>query len=342
MRSRTLLVAYAMTAILRAVAVQAAPEPDFAGKTITVVISFEAGGPYDLYGRLLARHLGNHLPGNPRVIVQNMAGAGGLVGMNYLYNVAPRDGTTMGVVSQTVGIAQALHTTPGIRYDVRNMAWLGRIASNVEVEYSLTRSGFTDIRQAEQHTVNVAGTGPTSSSVVFPSLLNKLIGTKFHVVKGYQGPASARLAMDRGEVAATVKPWSSIKVTEAAALKARLLSLIVQYVPTRSAELKDVPAVVELGRDQSQRDILGFFASGGTLGTSVVAPPGLSEAQVVALRKGIADTLADASLRDEAAGMKLDIDPLPGADLQKVVTDSLSVSPATLSLARKLSDEIAE
>ena len=110
--------------------------PDFHGKTVTIIASFEAGGPYDFYSRLVARHLGAHLPGNPNVIVQNMPGAGGLRGANYLYNVAAKDGTAIGVVSQTVAVGQVLATTPGIQYDARKYTWIGRINSNVEVEHT--------------------------------------------------------------------------------------------------------------------------------------------------------------------------------------------------------------
>ena len=153
--------------------------PDFRGKTVTIIASFEAGGPYDFYSRLVARFMGPHLPGNPNVIVQNMPGAGGLRGVNYLYNVAARDGTVMGVVSQTVAVGQVLATTPGIQYDARKFNWVGRINSNVEVEHTWYTSGVRSIEDAKKREVIVAGTGPTSSSVVMPRLMNELIGTKF-------------------------------------------------------------------------------------------------------------------------------------------------------------------
>src|SRR3954468_7410810 len=156
--------------------------PDFKGKTVTVIASFEAGGPYDFYSRLVARFLGAHLPGNPNVTVQNMPGAGGLRGANYLYNVAAHDGTVLGVVSQTVAVGQVLGTTPGIQYDARKYSWIGRINSNVEVQHTWHASGIRSIEDAKKREVVVAGTGPTSSSVVMPRLMNELIGTKFKVV----------------------------------------------------------------------------------------------------------------------------------------------------------------
>jgi tripartite-type tricarboxylate transporter receptor subunit TctC len=319
---------------------QAQKALDFKGKTVTIAVSFEPGGPYDSYSRLFARHLGAHIPGTPTVIVQNMPGAGGLNGINYLYNVAPRDGTTLGVVSQKVAVAEALGTTPGIRYKTREMAWIGRIDSNVEVEHSWTASGFTSIDVAKQKEVVVAGTGPTSSSVVFPHLLNELVGTKFKVISGYRGPASAQLALERGEVSAIVRPWSSIKATSADLLKSKKITMIVQYTQKRHPELKDVPAVVDLADNDSTRQILGLFAAGGELGTSVVAPPKIPAATVDVLRKAFIDTMHSPELRNEAARTGFEIDPLPGADVQKIVADTFNVAPAVLERARKLSLKI--
>src|SRR5499433_3118424 len=165
---------------------------DFRGKTVTIIASFEAGGPYDFYSRLVARYLAAHLPGHPAVVVQNMPGAGGLRGANYLYNVAARDGTVMGVVSQTVAVGQVLGTTAGIQYDARKYAWIGRINSNVEVHHTWHGSGVRSIEDAKRREVVLAGTGPTSSSVVMPRLMNELIGTRFKVVTGFVGPTSAQ------------------------------------------------------------------------------------------------------------------------------------------------------
>src|SRR5262249_20393581 len=209
---------------------------DFRGKTITIVASFEAGGPYDFYIRLIPPHLWARLPGAPAVVVQNMPGAGGLRGANYLYNVAARDGTALGVVSQTVAVGQVLGTTPGIQYDARKYSWIGRINSNVEVLHTWHASGIRSIEDARRREVVVAGTGPTSSSVVMPRLMNELIGTKFKVVTGFAGPTSAQLALERGEVEGIVKPWSSIKIGNADWLRAGKISLIVQYTHERHRE----------------------------------------------------------------------------------------------------------
>src|SRR5438067_10029865 len=281
--------------------------PDFRGKAITIMASFEAGGPYDFYSRLIARHIGPHLPGSPAVVVQNMPGAGGLRGANYLYNLAPRDGLVMGVVSQTVAVGQVLATTPGIQYDARSFTWIGRINSNVEVHHTWYASGIKSIEDAKKRQVILAGTGPTSSSVVMPRLMNELIGTKFKVVTGFQGPTSAQLALERGEVEGIVKPWSSIKTSTPEWLREKKINLIVQHTRERHAELPEVPTIVELGQDAAQRQIFALFAGGAGLGTALLAPPGVAEPIGSALRKAFDQTMADPALLEEARRSGVDI-----------------------------------
>jgi tripartite-type tricarboxylate transporter receptor subunit TctC len=311
--------------------------PDFKGKTVTIVASFEAGGPYDFYARLVARYLGPHLPGSPNVIVQNMAGAGGLRGANYLYNVAARDGTVMGVVSQTIAVGQVLATTAGIQYDARKFNWIGRVNSNVEVEHTWHASGVRSLEDAKRREVVVAGTGPTSSSVVMPRLMNELIGTRFKVISGFAGPTSAQLALERGEVDAIVKPWSSIKIGSAEWLRDKKIHLIVQYTQERHRELRDVPAVVDLGEDESQRQIFALFAGGSELGTALLAPPRLPAGTTAVLRKAFESAMRDPALLEEVRKAGVDIDPMTGSDLEHVIERTFQLPPDVLERARKLS-----
>jgi tripartite-type tricarboxylate transporter receptor subunit TctC len=310
---------------------------DYSGKTINFIVSFEVGGPYDLYGRLVARHIGRHLPGKPTVIVQNIPGAGGMVGINYLYNVAPKDGTAFGVVSQTVAIGQLLENAPGIKYDVRKATWIGRINSNVEVLHTWAISNFRSIDDARQREVVVAGTGPTSSSVVFPRLMNNLIKTRFRIVSGYRGPTSAQLALERGEVEAIVKPWSAIKVENAQLLRENKLFPILQYVTERNRELPKTPAVVELAETAEQRQIFTLFASGGSVGTSVLAPPGLSDDVARTLRTAFAAVMQDPAFQEEAKKTNIDTDPLPGEVLQKSVAEIFSIPASVVKHAKDAS-----
>jgi len=319
----------------------AQPAPDFSGRTVTIIASFEAGGPYDFYARLVARHLGAHLPGKPNVIVQNMPGAGGLRGANYLYNVAAKDGTVMGVVSQTVAVGQVLGTTAGIQYDAPKYTWIGRVNANVEVDHAWHASGVRNIQDVMARETIAAGTGPTSSSVVMRRLMNELVGTRYKIVTGFQGPTSAQLAFERGEVDAIVKPWSSIKSGTPEWLREKKIHLLVQFTQARHRELQDVPAIVDLAKDDEQRQILSLFAGGSPLGTALLAPPGVPNATTTALRRAFDAAMRAPALLAEVKKAQADVEPLPGEELQTVVAGTFAVAPAVLERAQKLSQQIA-
>jgi tripartite-type tricarboxylate transporter receptor subunit TctC len=313
-----------------------AQEADFQGKTVTVVIGGESNSGFDTYGRVFARFLGAHLPGAPVVIVQNIPAAGGLIATNYLYNVAPHDGTVIGVIGQVAAIGQVLGT-PGVQYDVRKLLWVGRLVSNSQVLHTWYTSGITTIDDALTHEVIVAGTGPTSSSVVFPRLMNDLLGMKFKVVRGYTGPASATLAMQAGEVEGVVRPWNDIKAKNADWLRDKKINLLVQYDLARNPEIPDVPAVVDLAHTQDQRQLLGLFASGGDVGYPVVAPPGLAPPVAAALRKAFDDVVRDPNFLAAAREGHMDLDPLPGDKLQEINDDALNVPENVVEQAKKYS-----
>jgi tripartite-type tricarboxylate transporter receptor subunit TctC len=306
---------------------------DFSGRTITVISSFAPGGGYDTYGRLFAAHVARHLPGQPTVIVKNMPGAGGLAGTNYLFAVAPKDGTTIGLVPQTVVIAQILAGST-VKYNAQRFNWIGRINSNVEVEQTWYTSGIKTITDAKAQTVVVAGTGPDSSSAVFPRLLNDTLGTKFKVVSGYSGANMAALAMERGEVQGVVRPWFITKTVRPEWLRDGKINLIVQYAGKRHPDLQDVPAVVDLAESESQRAIFALCASGSDIGRSIVAPPDLPPDIVQALRSAFDATMKDPAFTRDVEASGLDIDPLGGTELQAIVQRVAAVPADVVDAAR--------
>jgi tripartite-type tricarboxylate transporter receptor subunit TctC len=322
--------------VLPAAAQAQQPPVDYAGKTITIISSFGPGGGYTTYAELIARHLGAHLPGRPNVLVKTMPGAGGLNGTNYLFNVAARDGSVLGVIPQTVAIAQALDEK-GLRYDARRFNWIGRVNSNVEVEQTWHTSAVKTIEDARIHPVVVGGTGPESSSVVFPRILNAMFGMKFKVVPGYEGVNMVSLAMERGEVEGMVRPWSVIKTAHPDWLAEHKINLIVQYALARHPELAQVPAVVDLAQNGEQRAILGLYASGSAIGRAIVAPPGLRTDLLTALRTAFMQTMTDPSLLAEVKKTHTDIDPLAGDRLQDLVARAVAVTPEVVETARKYS-----
>jgi tripartite-type tricarboxylate transporter receptor subunit TctC len=328
--------AFAALILTSAAAASAQDAPDYKGKTITVVIGSESNGGFDTYGRVFARFLSAHLPGQPTVIVQNIPAAGGLIATNYLYNVAPHDGTVIAVIGQVGAIGQVLGT-PGVQYDVRKLNWVGRLVSNSQVLHTWYTSGIKTIDDARTHEVIVAGTGPTSSSVVFPRILNDLFDMKFKVVRGYTGPPSATIAMQAGEVEGVVRPWNDLKAKSADWLRDKKINLLVQYDLFRNPEIPDVPAVVDLAQNDAQRQLLGVFASGSDIGYPVVAPPGLAAPVVATLRKAFDDEMKDPDFLAAAQQEHLTLDPLSGVKLQQINEDALDVPADVVEQAKKYS-----
>jgi tripartite-type tricarboxylate transporter receptor subunit TctC len=336
MPASTRLVTFIAVTLACLAPAHAQPRVDFAGKTITIVSGFGAGGGYTIYAEIVARHLGAHLPGRPSVIVRTMPGAGGLNGTHHLYNVAARDGSVLGVVPQTVAIAQALGEQ-GLRYDARAFNWIGRVNSNVEVQQAWHAAAVKAIEDARTKEIIVGGTGPESSSVVFPRILNAMFGMKFKVVAGYEGVNMVSIAMERGEVEGMVRPWAVTKTVRPEWLREGKINLLVQYALKRHHEIAQVPAVVDLGQTDEQRQVLGLYASGSDIGRSIVAPPGVPAETVAVLRQAFMAMMRDPALAADVAKSGLDLDPLAGEALQEIVRQAVDVAPAVVEMARRFS-----
>jgi len=310
----------------------AAQEPQgLAGKTVTIYVGFGPGGGYDLYGRVLARHLGRHMPGHPTVVVANMPGAASIRAANYVYNVAPKDGTALGIVAQSIAEEQLLGTA-GVSYDVTRLAWIGRLASNVEAAYVWHTARVKTVDELKRTEATFAGTGP--ASLVYPRLLNAIAGMKWKVVSGYNTTAVAHLAMQRGEVDGATSSLNTIKTTQRDWLDRGLIRLLVAFALARRSDFADVPAVVELGVTQEDKDVLGFYASSGAVGRAVMAPPGMGAERIAMLRSAFDATVRDADFVAEIETTKLEFEPMPGAELQALVEASTTVTNAVLTRAR--------
>jgi tripartite-type tricarboxylate transporter receptor subunit TctC len=304
---------------------------DFAGKTVTIYVGYGPGGGYDLYGRVFARHLGKHLPGHPTVVVSNMPGAASVRAANYVYGVAPKDGTALGMVAQSIAEDQLLGTT-GVSYDATKFAWIGRFAANIEAAYVWHTAPIKTIEDLKTTEATFAGTGP--SSVVYPRLLNSMAGMKWKVVTGYNTTSNAHLAMQRGEVDGATSSLNTIKTTQRDWLDQKLIRIIVQFALQRASDFPDVPAVVEFGTTQDDKDLLSFYANSGAVGRAVIAPPDMAADRVALLRTAFDATMKDAEFLADIANTKLEFEPMPGADLQSLVMAATKVSPAVLARAR--------
>jgi tripartite-type tricarboxylate transporter receptor subunit TctC len=321
--------------VTTALAQTATPAEFFRGKTVNILVGFEAGGGYDLYARVLAQFLGRHIPGQPAVIVQNMPGAGGLRAARNLANVAPKDGTVLGMLAQTLPFDTVLGYTPDI--DAGAFNWIGRVATNAEVGVTLAQSGITSIETARNREISIGGTGGTASSTVVPFLLNKLASTRFKLIAGYGGANEVLLAMERGEVEMVgATGISTIMANHAAWLRDGTVRLIYQSALTRHPDIPDVPSIGELGTGSEEKQILDMFAAGSAIGRVLIAPPGVPAERVAVLRRAMATTLADPEMLAYARRHNLALDVGSGDELSAIVRDMLATPKAVVAKAREI------
>ncbi|HEV3371847.1 MAG TPA: tripartite tricarboxylate transporter substrate-binding protein [Xanthobacteraceae bacterium] len=302
-------------------------EQAFAGKTITIFVGYTAGGSYDLYGRLVSRHLGQHLPGHPAVVVQNMPGAGSLKAANYLYEVAPRDGTALGVVVESTALEQAL-ANPAAQYDAAKFTYVGRVATSNNIFMMWRGANVQSIEDAKDTVALMAGTGPGSIAETIPKLTNAFLGTRFKLISGYPASTEAMLAMERGEVDGSSSSWAAVKVGKQDWLRERKIKIILQTTPERVPELADVPCLGEIGTTPEGRQVFGLYASGSAIGRSILGPPGIAADRVAALRAGFDAMVKDPEFIADIQKINVELDPLPGAAVAQLVARTLDVPAA--------------
>ena len=312
---------------------RAQPVGDFKGKTITVIIAFGAGGGYDQYARLFARHVGRHIPGNPTVVPSNMPGATGLVAANYLYNTAPKDGTTLGFLYQTIAQDQLLLQS-NVQYDATKFSWIGRITSTVEIMYTWHRVPARRIEDLAKRETVFGVAGPLIA--IYARLLNSAAGAQFKLVRGYKSTAEIHAALERGEVEGAYSSLSTVRSGWNHWLRDRQINILVQTVPERHPDLAEVPAIVEFGKTDEDKSVMGFFASGGAVGRSVVAPPGVAPAQLQMLRQAFGATMKDPQFLADARQLRLDVEPLAGEELGKIVERVVGISAGERERARAM------
>ena len=238
-------------------------------KTINLVIGVGVGGEYDLQARLVGRHIGKHIPGNPTVVAQNMTGAGGLKMTNWLAAVAPRDGTTIGMIANAFPALQAAGL-PGVQFDASKLAWLGTIAPVVETMAVWHTAGVTSVDDARKREVVAGASARGAITFTYPALMNELLGTKFKIVTGYTGGNQINLAMERGEVDARNNSWSSWKATKRAWLDEKKIFVIAQAGP-RAADL-DAPSIEAMASTPAERQLVELVMSGTHLGRPPAIP----------------------------------------------------------------------
>jgi tripartite-type tricarboxylate transporter receptor subunit TctC len=306
----------------------------YKGKTINLVIATTSGGGYDTYARLVGRHLGRHIPGEPTVVAQNMPGAAGIRAANYLYAAAPKDGTAIGMLDQATHLDQVLGT-PGLTADATRFNWIGRILSNSAVLYAWHLAKVKRIEDALTSELIVATSG--SASRLNWTVLNNVVGTRLKLITGYQGSSDSRLAMMRGEIDALSQPWPVLKVEGEQLLRDRQINLLLQTGADKHPELTHVPRMIDLARTDEDKVLLTLFSSPSTIGRSIAAPPNVPAERIKLLREAFNATIRDPALIEEARRLKLELDPLDGAALQAAIA-GVNATPDTIARARRVAE----
>ncbi len=331
---RAFLAGALLAAVAPAVAGAQTAADFYRGRTVNLYVAFPSGGGYDIYARLAARYMQKHLPGNPAIVVQNMPGAGGVKAANFLYDVAPRDGSAIGMVADNAATEEVLGT-PGVAYATGKFNWIGRVTSSVNVEAAWATTGVRSIEDVKRREFIVGGTGAAGITTVIRRVANAVGGTKFRIITGYAGSPESCLAMEKGEVQGCAPSWTHVKTNLRSWLDGGKINVILQWGVTRHRELADVPAMVELGGSEDDRKVLALYGSATDLGRSLAAPPGAPADRVNLLREAFAAAMKDPDLIAEARKANLDHDPLNGADLQKFIAELNDVSPAVIERARR-------
>ena len=301
-------------AMLVASAVRAEDDGFYKGKTVQLVIGSTAGGGFDTDGRLMARHIGRFLPGNPAVVPQNMPGAGSIRAADYLYFTAPKDGTVIGVIDPGVYVSQLLGE-PRIRFDAGQFTWLGRMVNNAPLLFTASASPIHDWHDLFSKQAIIAAAGPAPRLNYL--LLNTVLGSRIKIMTGYPGSSEMMLAMERGEIDGLSMPWPVIKATKPEWIRDKTIVPILQTGAEKHPELSNIPRMIDLTHNDEDRQLFEFFALPSLAGRGMVAPPDLPKERTDELRTAFSNMMQDPKFLEDAARAKIDVAPMSGQALQK-------------------------
>lgn len=307
----------------------------YKGRPLVFVIGSNAGGSYDSYGRLFAAHFGRHVPGTPQVVPQNMPGASGIKSANFLYAIAPKDGSTIGTFNQSMGQRQVLDPQ-SVQFDVSKFNWIGAMASSVNVFITWHTTGVATIEDAKRKEVVMGALSDDGGNAVYPLLLNKFLGTRFKVVLGYTGGNTIQLAMERGEVDGRGSViWSGFKAGWPHWIAEKKVNILVQLGLAKDPDLPDVPLLIDLAKDETQAAIFRFISSDTVMGFPTMAPPGTPADRVAALRAAFAATMSDRAFRAESEKRNLPVRPSSGDEVQRIMTSMVTTPKEVIAVLKQ-------
>ena len=306
----------------------------YKGKTVTIVASSGAGGPIDLACRVVAKFITRHIPGNPTVVVRNMPGGGHVLMSNFMYVNAPKDGTYIGGVVNSIPTHQVIDGR-GVRFDASKFHWLGSTGYSNLMTFAWHTSGFNSIKDVFERELVTGATGVGSGTYIYTNAMNVILGTKFKMVLGYKDSPAVNLAMERGEVQARGgMTLTGLKQERPDFIAEKKVIMLVQTGAEREAEYPDVPLMHELGRDEEERQILELISSPAALGRPFFLPPEVPAERVAALRKAFAATMRDPDYIAEGNKVRLDMNPLSAERVTQLVNATVHAPPAIVAKAR--------
>jgi len=334
MRFVARIVAALMAAITLAGAAAAqTPEEFYKGKSLDMVIGYPPGGSNDVWGRILSRHIGRHIPGKPNVVPKNLPGAGSFLAVNQIYAAMPKDGTVLGIGAPTMALDERLGTQ-GVRFKTAELNWIGRVDSLINLVFMWKTSPVKTIADAMQRESTLSGTGVGSTVSIYPTVINNVLGTKFKLVMGYRGSNEAMLAVERGEVEGHSTSWVALKVAHPDWIRDKNVAILVQFALKRHRELPDVPTAVDLARNDEERAILSAIMNATEVGSAFFSTPGVPPDRLAALRRAFDATMTDPEYLAEVERTRLGSSPMTGEELQKLVAEVSNLQPQLLEKVR--------
>ncbi len=326
----------AIIAVAAAMPARAQSVADFyRGKNVSLLIGFSPGTGYDIYGRVVARFLGRHIPGNPNIVPQNMPGAGSQRSAQYLYNVAPKDGSVIGLMSRSMPVEPLVGDA---QFDGRRFTWVGNVASDVNSLCATWHAaGIKSWSDVVSKPFVLGGQGPGSDLDNFALLMRNVFGAKIKLVSGYPGGSEVNLAMERREIDGRCGwSWDSIKGTRPEWLRDKKIDLLVVFALRKAPDVPaEVPMVMDKAANEEQRQVLRVHLAAQALGRPFAAPPGIPDDRKAALRAAFDATMKDPDFVAEAARVKLEVSPSTGAEMDKLIGDIYATPPEIIAKAKQ-------
>jgi tripartite-type tricarboxylate transporter receptor subunit TctC len=312
----------------------------YAGRTVQLVIGYATGGGYDDYARLLGRHIGRHIPGNPTVVVQNMPGAGSIKAANYLYNIAPKDGTVFGGFARGIFLDPLLGRSEAARYTAAKFGWLGSISNDAGVCAFRSDAAINSWADMQTKRYKIGGTGAGADSDVFSNLLRRMFNLPMQLVLGYQSAAETVLAIERKEVDGRCGwSWSTLSSRNKDLLLSKRVKVVLQLTDRKLDELGDVPSVLDVASTGNQRAILKLMIARQAMARPYVTPPGIPPERLEALRRAFDASMKDPQLLADAMRQDLDVRPVTGPEAEALIRQAYATAPEIVKMAAEYMKE---